>query len=409
MRTDGIPEAVSAPGTLRTLLARVEKALPEAVQLRHELHQHPDVSGDEGRTAERLLRALGDVQYEEVAETGFVLRVGPADGPAVGIRAELDALPVQEKSAVGFASTNGNMHACGHDVHMAGAFALARAAVQTELPVALLFIFQPREEAYPSGAKDILLSEVLDRHSVRSVVGVHVQPQVAAGAITTGAGAVNAAADEFRVRVSAGGGHAAYPHKTSDAIVALAQIVTAAQTLVSRRINPMHPAVVTFGALRSGDAANVIPAVAEASGSIRSNTREDRAALADGMREIVELVARAHGCEGGLEIISGEPVLSNDRTVVEAVDPVLAGHGFEVVEPHRSCGSDDFSYYSDAYPSIMMFLGVGPEGGAPSLHHPGFVPPDWSVGAVARAFACAFAAIAPLVRQGPGEGGLAPG
>ena len=392
-------EIVSLAAQLLFLFSQLEEELPAAIELRHELHRNPSLSGNEGPTADRIIAALGVNDFQIVAETGRIVRIGPKDGPAIGIRAELDALPIREESCASFASTNGSMHACGHDVHLAGAVALAKAAMKVDLPVALVFIFQPREETYPSGARDIMESGVLDVHDVRFVIGVHVHPDVPLGSITTGAGVVNAACDEFKIVIEGSGGHSAYPHKTTDPIVALAQIVTMAQTIVSRRVDPMHPAVLSFGSLRSGQAANVIPTTATASGSIRSSTADDRTMIARYLKDIVTFVAEANRCSGRVEITHGEPLLSNDPQLVELVDPTLREQGFEVIEPMRSCGSDDFSYYSDVYPSIMMFLGTGTNSHREdlSLHSPDFCPADESVAAVAKVFAAAYIATVPLL------------
>lgn len=390
-------EMVTSIEALSLLTSLIEEELPAAIELRHELHRNPSLSGEEGPTAERVIAALGVTDFQVVADTGRIVRIGPKDGPAIGIRAELDALPISEESGVPFASTNGNMHACGHDVHMAGAVALAKAAMKVDLPVALVFIFQPREESYPSGARDIVESGVLDAHDIRSVIGVHVHPNVPLGSVTTGAGVVNAACDEFRIVIEGSGGHSAYPHKTTDPIVALAQIVTTAQTIVSRRIDPMHPAVLSFGSLRSGQAANVIPTTATATGSIRSTTPEDRQAIARELDTMVRLVAEANRCTGRLELTQGEPLLSNDSRLVEFTDPALVSDGFDVVEPMRSCGSDDFSFFSDAYPGLMMFLGTGAHRDNLSLHSPDFCPSDDSVRSVATVFAGAYRAAIALI------------
>lgn len=390
-------EIVKSVEELSTLFARLEEEFPSAIELRHDLHRNPSISGEEGPTAERIIAALGVTDFQVVAETGRIVRIGPKSGPSIAIRAELDALPVQEQTGSPFASTNGHMHACGHDVHLAGAVALARAAMKVDLPVGLVFIFQPREESYPSGARDIMESGVLDAHDIRSVIGVHVHPDVPLGSVTTGAGVVNAASDEFKIIVEGAGGHSAYPHKTTDPIVTLAQIVATAQTIVSRRIDPMHPAVLSFGSLRSGQAANVIPTKAVASGSIRSSTADDRLIIARELNDIVRLVAEANRCTGRVEITHGEPLLSNDPELVELVEPKLREQGLDVVEPMRSCGSDDFSFFSDVYPGLMMFLGTGAHREDLSLHSPDFLPDDASVGAVARVFAAAYAAMIPLI------------
>ncbi|MEV8252884.1 M20 family metallopeptidase [Rhodoglobus sp. NPDC076762] len=379
------------------LLAKVDEQIAAAIELRHDLHQNPSVSGEEGPTADRVIAALNVTQFESVADTGRIVRIGPASGPSIAIRAELDALPVREQTGASFASTNGAMHACGHDVHMAGAVALARAAMSVELPVALVFIFQPREESYPSGARDIMESGVLDAHDVRAVLGVHVHPDVPVGSVTTGAGVVNAASDEFRIVVEGSGGHSAYPHKNTDPIVTMAQIVSTVQTIVSRRIDPMHPVVLSFGSVHAGQAANVIPAMASASGSIRSSTAEDRLTIARELERTVRLVSEANHCTGTVEITHGEPVLSNDPELVRLVDPALNAQGFDVVEPMRSCGSDDFSFYSDAYPGLMMFLGTRTHRADLTLHSADFLPDDESVAAVAHVLAAAYGALVPLI------------
>ena len=379
------------------LLAKVDEQIAAAIELRHDLHQNPSVSGEEGPTADRVIAALNVTQFESVADTGRIVRIGPASGPSIAIRAELDALPVREQTGASFASTNGAMHACGHDVHMAGAVALARAAMSVELSVALVFIFQPREESYPSGARDIMESGVLDAHDVRAVLGVHVHPDVPVGSVTTGAGVVNAASDEFRIVVEGSGGHSAYPHKNTDPIVTMAQIVSTVQTIVSRRIDPMHPVVLSFGSVHAGQAANVIPAMASASGSIRSSTAEDRLTIARELERTVRLVSEANHCTGTVEITHGEPVLSNDPELVRLVDPALNAQGFDVVEPMRSCGSDDFSFYSDAYPGLMMFLGTRTHRADLTLHSADFLPDDESVAAVAHVLAAAYGALVPLI------------
>lgn len=384
-------EAIIDSWDLAPLLARLDEQIPTAVALREAIHREPHISGHEGPTADAVMAALGVDDFEVVAETGRLVRIGPKTGPAIAIRAELDALPIKEESGVAFASQNENMHACGHDLHIAGAVALARAAMDAQLPVALVFMFQPREEAYPSGARDFIESGLLAEHDVRTVIGLHVHPGVSVGAITTGAGIVNAAADEFSLTVSGSGGHAAYPHLTTDPIVALAQVISVAQTIVSRRIDPMHPAVLSFGSLAAGSAANVIASSAVATGSIRSTWESDRELIFRQLERITEHVAEANNCVGAVEITLGEPILSNDACLVDHVDARLSAGGFDVVEPMRSCGADDFSYFSEAFTSIMMFLGVGSHREGLSLHSPDFCPDNSFVRSVGEAFAIAYA------------------
>jgi amidohydrolase len=343
--------------------AAVAEELPGAFQLRRRLHSTPRISGDEGPTLEMVLEELGSPEWDPVAATGGLVRIGPSTGPAIALRAELDALPIVEETGAAFASTNGAMHACGHDVHIAAAVAVARAAQRVELPVALLLILQPREEAYPSGARDICESGLLEQHGVREVFGAHVHPRVPAGGVAIGEGAVNAAADEFGITVRGIGGHAAYPHHARDPIVAMAAVIGAMQMLVSRRVDPMHPAVLSFGTVNAGSAANVIPSEAHARGSIRTMDAEDRA------------------------IISGEPVLYNDPAMSRALSRALEDRGMRIVDPMRSCGADDFSYYTERLPGVMMFVGVGRGADEPALHTSTFLPREEAVSDIAMAYA----------------------
>ncbi len=367
--------------------AAVAEELPGAFQLRRRLHSTPRISGDEGPTLEMVLEELGSPEWDPVAATGGLVRIGPSTGPAIALRAELDALPIVEETGAAFASTNGAMHACGHDVHIAAAVAVARAAQRVELPVALLLILQPREEAYPSGARDICESGLLEQHGVREVFGAHVHPRVPAGGVAIGEGAVNAAADEFGITVRGIGGHAAYPHHARDPIVAMAAVIGAMQMLVSRRVDPMHPAVLSFGTVNAGSAANVIPSEAHARGSIRTMDAEDRAFLHTELSKAASDVAAAHGCSAEVAIISGEPVLYNDPAMSRALSRALEDRGMRIVDPMRSCGADDFSYYTERLPGVMMFVGVGRGADEPALHTSTFLPREEAVSDIAMAYA----------------------
>lgn len=373
---------------LTELLSEVRRELPAAVELRHELHANARASGCEADTAERL-RTLLALPAVPVADTGFLIRTGPADGPAVALRAELDALPVVEQTAVPWASANGAMHACGHDVHMAALVAVTRAAQRVALPGALVSLFQPREEAYPSGARDIVDSWELHRQRVRAVLAVHVQPAVAPGWISVGSGPVNAAADEFEVVVTGRGGHGAYPHRAVNPVPILAHVVTGLDQLVGRVVDPTHPAVLTIASVTAGDSANVIPETARLRGMARTTTESDRATVVAEIREVARGIAQAHGADAEVIVTPGEPVLVNDPELARHTERALFGAELSVCpDVFRSCGSDDFAFYSAVCPILMMYLGVrtpGVDGPEPALHHPRFLPSDETVGEVAAA------------------------
>lgn len=386
--------------TMAALRAALELELPAAIELRRRIHAEPELSGEEERTAERVTAAIvadghDGVDVTVAADVGRLIRIGRSDGPCIAVRAELDALPITEHTGSHDAATNGAMHACGHDVHLAAVAALARAAQRVELPVPLLAILQPREERPPSGAREIVAAKLLQQHDVRAVIGAHVQPLLARGTIAATEGAVNASTDEIDIRISGRGGHGGYPHLTRDPIVAMAQVVLALQQVVSRRINPLHPAVLTIGSVHAGSAPNVIPDEANARGTLRLLDSSERAAVHQEITTIVTNVAEAFGCRADVEVQDGEPALVNDALLTAATHPWLGELGFEISEPLRSCGADDFSHYGDAARILMMFVGVDQHPGVPApaiLHHPTFRPPDEAVRDLALALLAGYVA-----------------
>ena len=373
----------SLAAVLRAGLAR---ELDDAVLLRHELHAGAEPSGSEHRTAARVAAALGASDAAPVAGTGRIVRIGPRGGPAIAIRAELDALPILEQTGAPWASRTGAMHACGHDVHLAALVALGRAAraahLQAALPAALLAVLQPREETTPSGARDIVASGMLEAQQSTAVIAVHLQHQLPAGTVAAPAGTVNAASDDFEISVQGTGGHAGYPQLAADPVPALCQVVLALQQIVSRRTDPTHAVVVSVGTLEAGQAPNVIPPAAVARGTLRALDSSDRAGMHKALHEIVQHTCLAHGCVGTVTIDDGEPPLVNDEALATASWPWLREAGFAVDTSFRSCGADDFSYYARGAPTLMIFLGAG---GPVTLHHPEFLPHDDAVGQVARA------------------------
>jgi amidohydrolase len=386
------PETAAAPVSLAPLARAWQKALEaelaDAVQLRRKLHGQPELSGQEVATAALVAAAMRlstDLQEETVAGTGRLLRLGPADGPAVAVRSELDALPLQERTGAGFAAGNGLMHACGHDVHLAALVALVRSAQQVTLPLGLLAVLQPREEAPPSGANEIVRSGRLAAHDVRAVVAAHVQPRVAAGTVAADGGAVNASREEVRVVIRGRGGHGAYPHLAVDPVPALCHAVLALQDTLRRTVDPMHPVVLTITQLSAANAANVIPDTATAVGTLRTMHLSDAEALHRALNETVAGIAASHGCTGELIRIENEPALLNDPALAAATQRWLRTLDVDLATPFASCGSDDFAWYGAAAPSLMMFVGTGDQDGAASLHDPRFLPSDARVGQVACA------------------------
>lgn len=376
-----------------TWLAAVESGLDHALLLRRRIHTAPEVSGSERQTSDLIGAELsGLLSLDPIAGTGLIGRIGPAQGPAVGIRAELDALPVIERTSADFASTNGAMHACGHDVHMAALVAVLRAVPEvrrrlgSELPVALAPVFQPREETYPSGALDILAEDGLALRSIAHMIGVHVHPGIALGHVAIGDGYINAAADEARITVHGRGGHGAYPHDAADPVAAISNIALSLPEIVRRTVGPMSAAVVSVGTIQVGaGAANVLPREGHIRATVRTTSAAERERLHAAIRMLANGIALAYGLVADVEIVIGEPVLLNDAELAPRFAARVAGLGAEVASPMRSLGADDFSYFTEAVPSVMSFVGTG-EGGddGPSLHDSTYLPPERAVLDVAR-------------------------
>jgi amidohydrolase len=368
---------------------------------------------------------------EPVAGTGTMLRLGPpaADGvPAVAVRAELDALPVVERTGLAYSATGAAAHVCGHDVHVAALVAVVRALARAgtdQVPAPLLAVFQPREEKAPSGAADVAADPRFVAHGVGAVLGVHVQPELPRGTVSVRGGPVNASADEIEIEVHGRGGHGGYPHRTRDPVLALAAIVTGVHHIVSRRVDPMTAGVITLGQIEAGSAPNVVPETATARGTVRA-LDADRDELLTAVREVVANTARAYGCEATLTVVPNEPAVVNDEPLARTVARALGSRraddraddraderadgvpeddptGLVLDTTFRSCGADDFSHYGDVLPSLMLFVGTSPAGTTPGegpgLHHPEFSPDDAMVGEVARALLAAVtaagAALAP--------------
>jgi amidohydrolase len=376
------------------VLAALVAELPGAIAFRHAMHADPRLGGDEAELRPLIAAALGE-ELTEAAEGGWA-RIGAPTGPAVGIRAELDGLPIQEHSEVPFRSGRaGVAHLCGHDVHTAALIAAARAIRSVGAPLPLIALFQPREEVMPSGAEDIIDDEALLAQGIRAMLGVHLQPVIPGGSVSAVAGAINASADNTTITVIGTPAHGAYPHLGRDPIVAAAAVVQGLQTLVSRRIDPMNPAVVTIGRIAGGESANQVPARVVMEGTIRSYTEQDRLELHEAVRTTATGIAAAYGCRAEVHVQPGEPVLRNSPELAHYVSRALEDAGFLEAPPVRSCGADDFAFYVSRFPSLMIFAGVGDaRPGTPGLHHPSFVPDDSVIGEVARIMVVSYFAAA---------------
>lgn len=346
---------------------------------RRELHRRPELGFEEHETAaylERELTGLGLELRTGVGETGILARIPAerAEGPAVLLRADMDALPIHEVAGREYGSEiPGRMHACGHDGHMAmllGAATLLNARREA-LTRDVICCFQPAEEGR-GGAERMIDEGALEWIETGSVYALHLWSQTPVGEVHVRPGPIMAAQDEFEARIVGTGGHGAAPHTARDPIVAAAGIVTALQSIVARDVDPLAAGVVTVGKLHAGEAANVIPEHAELLGTLRAFDEDVRATLRRRIREVVEHGAAAAGCRGEFELHPGYPATVNDPAAAERARRIAADvvGADQVVVPPPMAASEDFSYFLQQRPGAFMFVGAGNEArGITAMHH----------------------------------------
>ncbi|HEX9941636.1 MAG TPA: amidohydrolase [Thermoanaerobaculia bacterium] len=378
-----------------------QRVAPQIVELRHKIHQNPELSNREVRTAELVaahLRSLGLTPKTGIAKTGVVaLLKGGRPGPLIAVRADMDALPVTEETDLPFKSTKrdtflgqevGVAHACGHDIHTSSLLGVASVltAVQKDLPGSVLFIFQPAEEGPPPGEKggaDLMLEEGVFREAKPAAVfALHSFPDLQVGQIGFNAGPTMAAVDQFRVKIRGKQSHGAYPHQGIDPIVIASQAVLALQTIRSRNLPPLEPSVITVGIFRGGERFNIIPGEVTLEGTVRTYKEDVRNEVERRMREILDGVTKAGGGSYEMEYQRNAPATVNDPALTSAVQPLLeriVGAGnVKIVEP--TMGGEDFAYFANEVPGFYYRLGVVKPGTTSGgLHTPTFRGDDSAV------------------------------
>ncbi|MDW3215845.1 MAG: M20 family metallopeptidase [Ilumatobacteraceae bacterium] len=360
--------------TLDTLRDEAVELQRDTVALRRALHERPEVGNDLPLTRERVLESLDglplDLTLHETTSGVSALLTGGRPGPTVLLRGDMDALPLHEDTGLDFSSrVDGRMHACGHDTHTAMLSSAAKllAAHRDEIPGRVLFMFQPGEEGH-HGAKYMLDEGLLDvpplddgtESPVTGAFALHITSTMPTGLVATKGGPILASADEFTIRVHGAGGHASAPSQAIDPVPIACEIVIALQTMITRRIDTFDPAVVTVGQIHAGTTTNIIPAVAEINGTIRTFSEQTRARVHDHLRRVAEKIAEAHGATAEPEVVLGYPVTSNQHEFASfTLDAARASIGHErVIElPNPIMAAEDFSYVLDRIPGAMMFLG----------------------------------------------------
>jgi amidohydrolase len=357
----------------------VEPVLEQVVDWRRHLHRHPELSFHERETADFVARTLegfgGGLEVDRPAEHGVVahLRTG-RPGPVVALRADIDALPIDEQSGVEFASENpGVMHACGHDGHTA--MLLGAARVLSDDPGALpggevRFVFQPAEELAPGGARDLVAAGVMD--GVDLIYGCHLWTPLAVGKVAAMPGPFMAAADFFTLAITGRGGHGGLPHLADDVVAIGAQVVANLQHVVARRIDPLERAVLSVGAFHAGDAPNVLPDRAELAGTVRSFDPGVRERMPQLIEDIVRGVTAAHGAQYELDYTFGYKPVVNDEAATALVRAAIGDEMRADLAPIM--GGDDFSAYLERAPGCYAFIGAGDEASGATFphHHPRF-------------------------------------
>jgi amidohydrolase len=332
----------------------------DMIALRRELHQHPELAYAETRTAARvaaLLEKAGLDVRTGVGGTGVVGSTRGHSGPAVLLRADMDGLPIQEDSSAPYASrVPGQMHACGHDGHVAMAATAARALIGRGLAGTVRVLFQPAEEG-EGGAQAVIRDGGLE--GVDVVMGVHLWNELPVGTIGVKSGPLMAAVDRLRIVVHGRGGHGGKPHRAADPIVAAAQVVMALQTIVSREVSPVEPAVVTIGAFHGGKAFNVIPDEVVLTGTIRTFDAALRRTMPERIARVAGGVAPGLQCRAEVEVKEGNPPVLNDPGIAEiarrAAERVVGAD--KVVRPEPTMGGEDMAVYFERVPGCFVFVG----------------------------------------------------
>jgi amidohydrolase len=355
------------------VINRIADYAEEMTVWRRHLHQHPELSFDCHETAAFVvarLREFGvDEIHEGIATSGVVALIrGAASGPVIGLRADMDALPIQEETGVAHASTRpGKMHACGHDGHTAMLLGAAKYLAETRnFAGTVALIFQPAEE-HGGGAEVMVREGVIERFGIGEVYALHNAPGTGVGDFYTTPGPIMAAVDEFTIHIKGLGGHGAMPHETRDPVVAACGIVQAIQTIVSRNHHALKDLVVSVTQIHTGSADNIIPETAWINGTVRTFDKAVQAMVMERMAAIVEGQALAYGVQARLDYQVYYPATVNDPDKTAFAAGVAAEVGGSVnAEAGREMGAEDFAYFLEKRPGSYLFIGNGETAG---LHH----------------------------------------
>jgi amidohydrolase len=352
---------------LEKIKALAKQYAAEFIEVRHYLHAHPELSYKEYETSKFVAGKLESygIPYEIKAETG-VIGIIEGKNPAtriVALRADMDALPIQEENDVPYKSVNaGVMHACGHDVHTTCLLGAAKILSQTKdsWDGTVKLIFQPGEEKNPGGASILIKEGVLQNPAPQSIFGMHVNPQLEIGKLSFRGGKVMASADEIYITIKGKGGHAAAPHTTTDTILVASQIVVSLQQIISRNNNPLSPSVLSITSFQGGFTTNVIPTEVKLMGTFRAMDEEWRFRAHDLIRRQVTELAHAMGADAAIKIDVGYPVVFNNEKLSSRAREIGESYmgSNNVEETEMRMGAEDFGYYCQEIPGCFFRLGT---------------------------------------------------
>lgn len=360
------------------LLETVQKHYAWAAKLREYFHQYPELSGDEVNTQSKIIHELSTLGLtcKKTATTGVVAEInGAFPGKTIAIRADMDALPIQDSCGKSYQSkNNGICHACGHDGHMAILLGTIRTLLdlKSELHGTFRFIFQPSEEEFPSGAAKIIADGHLN--NIDAIIGAHLWQPIKLGVIGISYGELMAAPDKFSITIHAKGGHGSMPHQTIDPTLIAAEIILALNTIISRNIDPLELAVLSIGSLHTGNAFNIIPDTATIEGTVRSFKDSVRQSIFKRIDEISNGICLANLATYELNSLFGHPAVVNHADYAKEIERAVSQCQNEItaeIIPPVMC-AEDFSYYLNEVPGAFFFIGTGTDTITYPHHHPKF-------------------------------------
>ena len=356
--------------------------LEKFIEIRRELHQIPELGFQEFKTQAYLLEYLKKLPQDRLEiktwETGIFLRIrGLNPKKTIGYRADMDGLPIEEETGLDFRSAHpGRMHACGHDFHMSIALGVASYFAENPVDDNLLFIFQPAEEG-PGGAEPMLKSDIMKEWKPDMILALHIAPEYPAGTIALKKGLLFANTSELYIDLKGIGGHAAYPHKTNDMVIAACSLVSQLQTIVSRNIDPLDSAVVTVGKISGGTVQNIIAEHARIEGTIRTLSPESMAIVKHRLESLVKGIEIGYECTASIDYGAMYHQVYNDHGMAEEFMRFAAGQeGVTVNECKEAMTGEDFGYMLKEIPGLMFWLGVGSQYG---LHHSKLNPDEKAI------------------------------